>query len=87
VVAVFGDANNIGGPDVQSAGYAVIVDVTPGKGAGAIIAAFPLPLRVALEALPFAIRLDRFLMVFAFLVSLREKEKKRSGREGDWMCG
>jgi hypothetical protein len=68
VVDVFG-----GGPGVQSAGYAVIVDVAAGKGARAIVAALLLPLRVALEALPFAIRLECLLMVFAFLVPLAEK--------------
>jgi len=52
LVAVFG------GADGRSTGRAVIVDVTPGKGAGAIIAAFPLPLPVAREAFPFAIPLE-----------------------------
>jgi hypothetical protein len=90
VVAVFGGANDIGGADVQNAGHAVIVDVTPGKGAPAIIAAFPLPLRVTIEAPPFAIPLECFQMVFAFFMTLGQIKKRVSLRvraRRDWMCG
>jgi len=55
---------------VQGACFAVIVEITPGKGARAILAAFLLPLCVAFVALPFAIKLERFQLLFALLVSL-----------------
>jgi len=55
---------------VQSACFAVIVEITAGKSARAILAAFLLPLPVAIVALPFAIKLVRFEILFALFVSL-----------------
>jgi hypothetical protein len=58
---------DIGGADVQRRYFAVIVEITPGKG---ILAAFLPPVRVAKVALAFATKLVRFMFLFAFLVSL-----------------
>lgn len=60
----------IGGAEVQSACFAVIVGVTPGKG---ILVAFLLPLRVAFGAHSFVVKLMCFQISFAFLVSLCEE--------------
>jgi hypothetical protein len=55
---------------VQSACFAVIVEITTGEGARAILTAFLLPLRVAVAVLPFTIKVVRFELLFALFVSL-----------------
>lgn len=80
VVAVFGGGccccccccYDIHGAYVQSACFALIVGITPGKCACAILAAYPLPLR------PLAIRLARFQLFFTLFVSLWERETDRT---------
>ena len=77
-----GGGYDIGGAaDVRSACVAVIVEITTGKGARAILTTFLLPLRVAIVALPFAIKLVRFEPLFALFVSLwGERERKSCQR-------
>ena len=72
VTAIFGSGGGDVVNDIGGAGYAVVVDVTSGESTRAIVAAFPLPLCVALEALPFAIPFVIFQLGFTFLVSLGE---------------
>lgn len=68
---------------MQSAYFAVIVGITPGEGTRPILTAFLLTLRVAFVALPFAIKIERFLLLFALLVSLWEREVSAYGGCGE----